>query len=94
MSLLLGQGDRQAGGRTEVLALCHMDEPPLVNRALYGQTFQPGRIHEHRDVVASDQVADQRVELPVSIVAARRPVLGAPDPMPGVGGEGQQGVGE
>src|SRR5262249_28830113 len=68
--------------------------PSLVDHAGRGQSLQPGRVHEGRDIVEGDEVADERVELPAGIAAERRLVLGPADPSAGVDEEGQEGVRE
>ncbi len=80
VSLLLRQGHRKALRGPDVLPLGDMDEPTLVEHAFPGQTLQPGTIHEDRDVVTGDQVADQRVHLPAGVEAAWPPAFRLPHP--------------
>ena len=67
--------------------------PRLVLHRLGGQPRQPGGVQEGGDLVAGDQVPQERGELAAGVVAARPPVVERADPVAAVGGEGEQGVG-
>ena len=73
MRLLLRERDRQPVRRSDVLTLRDVDEPPLMENTVPGETLEPGAVHEDRDVVAGDQVTDQRVQLPAGVKAVRLP---------------------
>ena len=94
----LGERERQAGRGAQVAARADVDEPPLLSPAdqlaapaARGVERQEGVVHPARHVVAGEQVAQQRPELPAGVVRPRPPVGRGADeagPPRGAAGEG------
>ena len=91
--LLLGQRDGEVVRRADVPPARDVLVPRLVLDRLGGQPRQPGGVQEGGDLVAGDQVPQERGELAAGVVAARPPGVERSDPVAVVGGQGEQGVG-